>query len=276
MELLDASRYFKAMESLNHVLVNNLFARSVIEKHVTGKVYTDQADHPGSFYIVHPYGMSLLFGETGNDRFNYRLLDYLFNRNQERIKEEWLQAYPEAWNELLASLLGDELVPAGSNQAGNNGKRIELHTRVNFKFNPQQYHRFRQALNPGKYEIVRMDGDLFRRMKGSVVPQFFWDSAEDFLDHGIGFSLVIGGKPVSTAYSAYIIGNQLELGIETIPEYRGKGLALYTCSTLIEFCVNQGYEPVWSCRLENAGSYKLAQKLGFDPTITLPYYKLPL
>ncbi len=276
MVLLEKNQYDQVRDSLRKVSVNNLFALSVIEGHVTGKVYADQTSHASSFYIVHPYGMSLLFGDTGNDRFNLRLLDYFLNKNQERIKEEWLQAFPEAWNELLAALLGDRLVSAGSNHAGDNVKRIELHTRVNFKFNPQKYHRFRQTLNPGKYEIVRMDGGLFRKMKGSVVPQFFWDSAEDFLGHGIGFSLVMGPDPVSSAYSAYIIGKQLELGIETVPEYRGKGLARHTCAALIDYCLSHGYEPVWSCRLENTGSYLLAQKLGFDPTLTLPYYKLPL
>jgi hypothetical protein len=276
MELLAKSQYGKVKESLQRVTVNNLFAHSVIENHVTGKVYTDQAAHPGSFYVVHPYGMSLLFGNDGNDLFNHRLRDYLFNANQERVKEEWLQAYPGSWNRMLSAMLGDALVPAGSSKADNNLRKIEVHTRVNFKFNTQKYHEFKQSLKPGGLEVVRMDRELFEKMNGSVVPRFFWDSGDDFLNHGVGFSIVFGGRPVSTAYSAYLIGRQLELGIETIPECRGKGLALHTCSALIDFCLNGGYEPVWSCRHENTGSYLLAQKLGFDPTVTLPYYRLPL
>jgi hypothetical protein len=276
MELLDKNQYYIVKEALRNVSVNNLFALSVIEGHVTGKVYADQTSHASSFLILHPYGMSLLFGDTENDHFNLRLRDYFLNKNQDRMKEEWLQAYPGSWNKLLSVLLGDNLVPAGAGQTNNNHKSIEVHTRVNFKFYPKKYQRFRQSLNPGKYEIVRMDGDLFRKMKGSVVPRFFWDSEDDFLDHGIGFSLVIGAYPVSTAYSAYIIGKQLELGIETVPEYRGEGLARHTCAALLDYCLSHDFEPVWSCRMENAGSYLLAQKLGFEPTVTLPYYKLPL
>jgi RimJ/RimL family protein N-acetyltransferase len=82
-------------------------------------------------------------------------------------------------------------------------------------------------------------------------------------------------QPVSMAYSAYITHNQLELGIETSENHRGKGLALHTCSALIDYCLKYQYEPVWSCRFENAGSYRLAQKLGFEPVLTLPYYRLP-
>lgn len=276
MKLLEKRQYYKVKEALRHVAVNNLFAWSVVENHVTGKVYTDQATRPGSFYVVHPYGMSLLFGDTGNDRFNLRLQDYLFNANQERVREEWLQAYPGSWNKLLSVMLGNRLVTAGTSQTDNNLKKIEVHTRVNFKFNPQKHRGVKRSLIPGGYKIVRMDHDLFEKMNGSVVPRFFWDSANDFIYHGVGFSIVIGDRPVSSAYSAYIIGKQLELGIETIPEYRGKGLAMHTCSALIDFCLSRDYEPVWSCRLENTGSYLLAQKLGFDPTVTLPYYRLPL
>lgn len=37
---------------------------------------------------------------------------------------------------------------------------------------------------------------------------------------------------------------------------------------------NKLTEPIWSCRLENTGSYKLAQKIGFLPTAEIPYYRL--
>lgn len=69
--------------------------------------------------------------------------------------------------------------------------------------------------------------------------------------------------------------NQLEFGIETVDGFRGKGFAFHTASSLIDYCLENNYEPVWACRLENTGSYKLAEKLGFEPTVTLPYYKLP-
>jgi RimJ/RimL family protein N-acetyltransferase len=69
--------------------------------------------------------------------------------------------------------------------------------------------------------------------------------------------------------------NYLELGIETVEAYRGKGLAQSVCSALIDYCLQNNYEPVWSCRFENTASYRLAQKLGFEPVSTRTYYKLP-
>ena len=111
-------------------------------------------------------------------------------------------------------------------------------------------------------------------MKGSVVPFYFWDSEDDFLKNGVGFSLFYKDKLSSTAYSSYIHDDKLELGIETVEEFRGKGFAEYTCSALIDYCIENNFEPVWACRLENIGSYKLAQKIGFIPSAEIPYYRL--
>ena len=97
----------------------------------------------------------------------------------------------------------------------------------------------------------------------------------EFAENAIGFSLIANNEPVSTAFASFIHDRQLEIGIETRPEFRGQGLAQITCSALIDYCRENDFEPVWSCRLENTGSFSLAQKLGFEPTLIIPYYQLP-
>jgi RimJ/RimL family protein N-acetyltransferase len=57
-------------------------------------------------------------------------------------------------------------------------------------------------------------------------------------------------------------------------KYRGRGFAYHACAALIEYCIRKGLMPVWSCRYENTASYRLAQRLGFVPTLYLPYYRL--
>jgi GNAT superfamily N-acetyltransferase len=247
-----------------------------VEKHVTGSIYVDRSNEPGTFYIVHPYGMSLLFGDTEQDDFNLQLLDYLLNTSKVRGKADWLLAFPGSWNRKLMVLLGVNLISSKDNPGSSLNSKIEQNTRVNFKFNSDKYVKFKRDHITGAFKVFRTDVRMFENMQGSVVPMYFWDNAKAFLKNGVGFSIIREGKPVSTAYSAYMHDNQLELGIETLESYRGKGLALYTCSALIDYCLKNKYEPVWSCRLENIGSYKLAQKLGFEPTVTLPYYRLPV
>ncbi|MNP00830.1 GNAT acetyltransferase [compost metagenome] len=115
---------------------------------------------------------------------------------------------------------------------------------------------------------------MYRNIQGSVIPRYFWKDEEQFDEIGLGYSLIYDGEIAATAFSAYKNGNQLEIGIETLEKYRGKGFAKMVCSALIDACLKSGLEPVWACRLENEGSYQLAQKLGFVPSVCVPYYKL--
>jgi len=269
----DTQKYHLLQEQLKTVKINTLFARSVIERKVSGKIYVDNVESPSTFYILHKYGMGLLFGKSDNEIFNQQFADYAFNKTGQRKKNEWVQVYPEEWHDKLWRLFAEKLVKPSDIDNGLN-RGIELNTRVNFKFNPEKYLDFKSKNIKREYQIIRTDENGFEQMKGSVIPAYFWDSADDFCKNGIGFSLFYKGKIATTAFSAFKFDHELELGMETIPEFMGKGFAQYACSALIDYCIEHNYEPIWACRLENIPSYNLAQKLGFIPTLKLPYYRL--
>lgn len=274
MKVLQKEYYYKLAAPLAAVSINNLFARAVIENKITGTVFVDDSENPSTFYVVHPYGMTLLFGRCDNEVFNLAFKEHALNTASARNSFEWMQAFPESWDTVLVNLFGNKLIRSAENTAKLENGIIELNTRVNFQFDKNKYLDYKkQHNNPGK-NAVRTDSTIFRAMKGSVVPEYFWDSEADFLNNGIGFSVFYNGELASTAYSSCIIDKELELGIETIPQFRGKGLAEQSCSALIEYCIEHDFEPVWACRLENTGSYKLAQKLGFVPSKEIPYYRL--
>lgn len=262
------------MAPLNKVTINNLFARFVAERRISGKIYVDCTGEPQSFLVVHPYGMSLLFGDWNNQEFNEWFKDYALNTDKGREKHEWMQPFPNDWNSVLAEMFGSYLIKSSDNADNRQSGIIELNTRINFKFNLKKYEESRIKTIDSDMKIVRTDQSTFHQMKGSVIPFYFWESAEDFHEKGIGFSLFYKNKLASTAYSAFIVDDKLELGIETIQEFRGMGFARHSCSALIDYCIENHYEPIWSCRLENTGSYKLAQKLGFEPILEIPYYRL--
>jgi len=274
MILLDRGEYEKVTEALRAVTINNLFARSVLEKIIKGSVYVDNTEHPETFYISHPYGMSLLFGKTDHVDFNARLRDYALNTFKIRDRYEWLQVFPEAWNQTLAELFADKMVKSKDNTGKDNNNKIEENTRVNFKFNREKYLDFKSKNPPTSYKIVRTNKEMYENMQGSVIPKYFWRDAEHFCKDGTGFSLIYKDRVDSTAYSAFILDNKLEIGIETIADTRGKGFAASACAALIDYCLENDYEPVWACKLENAASYHLAQKLGFEPTFYIPFYRL--
>jgi len=274
MELLKTEYYEKLTDHLRKVKINNLFARSVIEKKISGKVFVDNIENPKTFYVVHPYGMSLLFGDSQNSDFNNKFLDYSLNLNKIRDKHEWMQAYPSDWDKVLSELYFNCMIRSVENNGKLDSGIIELNTRINFKFNRDKYIANKSRTLSLDCMIIRTNKKIYKEMKGSVIPSYFWDTADDFIQNGVGFSLFCNKKLATTAYSAFIHDDKLELGIETINEFRGRGFAQLTCSALIDYCIKNDYEPVWACRLENLGSFRLAERLGFERYREIPYYRL--
>ncbi|MDH5396854.1 MAG: GNAT family N-acetyltransferase [Cyclobacteriaceae bacterium] len=274
MIILTKEYYSKVFGTLKEVNINNLFARSVVENFVSGTVYVDDIDNPTTFYVVHPYGMSLLFGKNDNKEFNQEFKKYALNNNNIRDSHEWMQAYPKQWDSTLKKLFADCSIKSSENNSNLTKNIIELNTRVNFKFDPIKYQDLKKEITPPQVPAIKTGKSEFENMQGNVIPLNFWNDTNDFLENAIGYSTYYENELACTAFAAYIMDNFLELGMETVAKFRGKGLAQYTCSKLIDYCLENNYEPIWACRLENIGSHKLAQKLGFTDILQIPYYRL--
>lgn len=86
--------YHKALDLVRQIQINTMFAEAVLEQQITGHVYVDCIENPCTFYVVHSYGMSLLFGDAGIESFTNKLYDYITNQSATREQVEWLQADP--------------------------------------------------------------------------------------------------------------------------------------------------------------------------------------
>lgn len=276
---LDRRDYSRALLPLRQVKINTLFAEAVLKGQTTGTVYVDCVQNPRAFYVAHEYGMSLLYGNSENESFNRDLTDYMTNGTGRRASAEWLQADPAGcWDSLLETVQQEHntlLAEAVIEPEAADKRRMYTHTRVNFTFDPEVYQVARKRWFRQDAEIVRMNGEGFGEQTGLVIPRYFWRDAEHFLTSGAGFTLRYEGEDASSAFSAYRTAKQLEIGIESAAAHRGQGFAFSVCCALIDYCLEQGLEPVWGCRMENTGSYRLAQKLGFKPLRNIPYFRLP-
>jgi hypothetical protein len=280
MFVLKLTDYHRVQYLVQNVPFNTFFAQAVMRNIVRGTIYADKPESPQVCLILHPYGMFLLCGRTDNSDFNAQLIDLLLHTRYPRPL--WLQTYPPEWSARLQSLLADKLVkyPLGSpSQAEHefqqlNRQSVVACTRVNFAFNRDHYLSSPKPEVPQELRILKVNRRLFQDIYGTVVPTNFWNSAEDFAKSGIGFCVTEDETVLSTCFSAFVIDNYFEIGIETGPGYRVKGYAELAARAYIDYCLVKGYEPVWSCRKENLGSYRLALKLGFVVTQELPCYAL--
>ena len=188
-------------------------------------------------------------------------------------RDRWLQASSKALSAQLDELLDVERTAADQPPGG---PRVQRYARSNFVFDPQRYAAKRiQAAPPEKFTLRPLLATEFALPDIDVSPHRFWTSADQFLAHGGGWCLEHDGALVSMAFTSFRFDRQLEIGVETRSKYRGRNFAFYAACALIDECIAQGLEPVWSCRKENKGSYKLALALGFEPTVELAYYRLP-
>ncbi|MDF2589428.1 MAG: hypothetical protein K0S41_3269 [Anaerocolumna sp.] len=279
---VDEMNYKLYTDKIKFADINTLFALSVLERKVEGQVYADKKENPASIYIRHPYGMSLLYGESENEKFNDWFLTYLLNKNQDRKHYEWLQVYPMFLANKIDAILNNNLIEYNPDQNVNTlmnfEEKIIKYMRINFCFKVDKYMVYKEKHRFMKSDeiIVKTNEEIFHILKGSVIPKYFWDKSYDFVNSGIGFTLLKGNNtPVSTAFSSVVLENKIEIGIETLNEYQGCGYATLVCMKLIDYCLQAGYEPVWSCNASNLGSKILAEKLGFVEQKRIPYYRLP-
>jgi len=190
------------------------------------------------------------------------LFDYFNGVSYEREKDEWLQAFPRDWD-LFMKRLADK-------------HKVISYSRLNFKFNSNKFYEKYHQVDKSQYNIISTPADILFEINGSVVPKDYWKTPEQFANFVKAFSVMIDNKPASTAFTSARHDDKLEIGIETAKEHQGKGLGYLACAKLIEYCIAGNLEPVWSCRLENTGSVKLAEKLGFEETLRMPYYHIPI
>ena len=116
---------------------------------------------------------------------------------------------------------------------------------------------------PEGFEIRELDGGIISRLDGRIVPSFSWESSERFLEKGKGFCVMHGQEPAAWAFSAAVSDDEIDIGVETCEQFRGKGLAAAAANEMIRCALSVGKKPVWACHSGNTGSKRVAQKLGF-------------
>ncbi|MFZ5442448.1 MAG: GNAT family N-acetyltransferase [Myxococcota bacterium] len=245
---LDAARRAEALVAVRELPLNTLFVQSVLAGHVDGEAYGDGR----AWYVAHPYGMALLWGAVTDPRW---------------LEARWATARRTEWLQVCPSSLAETVRRAA-------GVRAREHTRVNFRFERVAFERAPRPPVPRGVELVATTEAHFAQLEGSVVPRHFWRDGAQFVRAGGGVTALVDGELGATAFCSFRHGALFELGIETSPRHRGRGLGRLVASALLERCVREGLEPVWACRRENEASFQLAQRLGFVPTLALPYFEL--
>ncbi len=112
-------------------------------------------------------------------------------------------------------------------------------------------------------QLTTVDAALFEEFTGEA-PEVDLDEAFVELDHWLVFGTFVGDKLVCVASMYPWSGTQLaDLGVITLPAFRGQGLGRETVRAISAEALGRGYEPQYRCQLDNASSVALARAAGF-------------
>jgi hypothetical protein len=253
------------------VQINHGFARAVLEGAVHGRVWVDRVQAPRVVHALHPYGMSLVWGEVSEQTVD--ALGEHLRVGRYRSHDEWLQFDPRMapvdWDSVLGAVPGELRGEPG-------GPCVQRYVRANFRFNIQNFEAAQGgAVCPTDGCIRPMTAAEFNLPGVLVTPSAFWPHAGAFLASGGGWCVDQAGSIGAIAFAALRLDREIEIGVETLAGHRGKGMAFAACVAMIRSILADGYTPVWACRKENIASLALARRLGFSVTKEIAYYRLP-
>lgn len=266
-----------ARRALAEVDVDVAFARVVVDGLVGGELWADRPRDPRAFHAVHPCGLSFVWGPDVES-----VVHDVVSRIGDRAARgpgEWLQVEPRwhglDWDRMLDAVPLERYATAAGS-AGATGAPVGAvrRTRLHFAFEASAFAARPSATPVAGSWNVRPATEADFAWEGSPAPGQFWPDAAAFLAHGGGTVVEVHGAAAAIAFCAFRVDDEVELGIETLPAFRRRGLASVAASAMIENLLAAGRTPVWSCREDNVGSLRLADALGFTVSRRLPYFEV--
>lgn len=173
-----------------------------------------------------------------------------------------LMPSPAEWIDVAREIHGETLVPL---------------LRYSFSSKNLSVERLSDLLDssPFKDAIKRIDMAAAMEalaVQNGVMDLSDFDSAEDFVERGIGFRLMSNETMMGAAYSSLVCSKGIEVSIFVFPEHRRKGIATALASALLKWGLEHGMDPHWDAA--NPESCTLAEKLGYVQTETYDAYYL--
>lgn len=240
---IDLSKYSDFISAANAHKCGKVYPLSIAEGIQEGDIFTNsRADYNSVLFWAHS-GFAYISGKIDKS-FLEDIYALMLNKNKS--------------NPRRFLLLTDDKFTQCYFKSNEN---ISLEKRYLFEYSKSS--EFTQAAIPVGYKLKEIDEKILTQISGSILPSLFWKDLNAFLTKGKGYCITYNDDIATWAFSAAISSKEIDIGIETSPEYKRQGLGLIVAQKMIEFTVKQEKNPVWACHYKNTASEKTAEKLGF-------------
>lgn len=170
---------------------------------------------------------------------------------------------------LLRGVRGWECVNASRGLAQSLVELLRSATGAEILLAEDVYHVLRQPApverfrHPSVLSLGPRDQSLLEAAPFELQPSGF-GSIDQTLREGSVACAVIEGRVVAVAHTTACTGRHADIGVATLQEWRGRGLAT-AAAALVARCVQvREMTPVWSCGDQNSPSLRVAAKLRFE------------
>jgi hypothetical protein len=259
MHQLKPNEYQKIAAIVDPLAEYNWIIPAVLEGVNPGTVYVDDVDNPSSVFMRTEEG-SFFAGDPENTAFIQDLNRYFHDKwFNDKVTVSggaiYMVVHSEGWAEKLDALLQPRIV-------------FSL-PRFRYVCSDLKYTDWQSRI-PDGYTVREIDAAMLKDASLDIPDHVRgwidgWGSVENFLANGFGFCTLHGNKVVSWSLADCTSGRLCEIGIHTRSDYRRKGLAAISAAAAVDDALFNGYTQVgWQCNEDNIGSYKTAEKVGFE------------
>jgi RimJ/RimL family protein N-acetyltransferase len=259
---------FERVRSLFQGFDYSLSIQAAIDGNNPGRIFVDNIEAPRTALALTVEG-TLLAGEHSDPDINQdlsQLFESQIFTGQVFVEEDWsmtLAVHPEAWEAKLT-----ELIP--THQAFLLPHYCYLCREAKFNW--------RRHLPKG-YTLRRIDHDLLSDPALTIPKDLserirrVWGTVDNFVANGVGFCVLHDNEVVSRCTADCVAGDRIDVGFETSPVHRRRGLATAVTAATAEHCLGHGFTAVGvHCEAGNLASWKTVGRVGFERANEYVYY----
>lgn len=231
---------------------------AVLRGHQRGQVFVDKRSHPKAAVVANAFGFMMYLGDT-------------------QIVEttRWLTAALAVGGVFNSTyLLWYSPPPAWAMSLEQASGSVRRRERVRLAFDSASRVPAPTTDLPADCELAELTTDLLPATEHLHlnIASRFWNSANDFAEHGVGVCVMSGGSAISVCYSACVADNLAEIDVATHEDYRQRGLASFVVHEFIQRCQAKRIVPTWDCFTSNSASLSVAKRAGFTSSAVYNFY----
>lgn len=229
--VLNKDRYYLINKILNKN-IDNIEVKSVINNYNPGNIFVDDINNPKTAVIYSKGIQGFYFvGDHNNLVFNKNLLNFIEKRIKKILIKDKLSLFEfSGENSKQDDVFENTFINKNlskSEQFIYTFKK-DYWKNYNFKKNLKNYKLYKINKNILNAKIINMDFLIYEI-------NLWWGNINNFIDKSYGYIIIIDNKIVTSTIGNYLLNNTHLLEIETLKEYRRKGVSQLTCEAFIDY-----------------------------------------